>query len=392
MKSRTFRGVILNIIATITVLATFGCSVDEEDISPRNVRVGSLNTPLENMVISWESTSDEDLIKLGYTKNYEMGETTILTRSSDINYYMISDVNANHSLYYSIFDEENQVWGDGYKITTGNSSQDQFSFCFGGDSQQNYDIWGQISNNIPATDFFLFLGDVVQNGNSNSQWNKWFEMGAGFLSRQLVYYTQGNHEAGNTFEKLFTRPDLSDDYYYSFEYKNSIFICLDSEEPEDDDQLGFLENELSLHQDKTWKFVFFHRPFYTEGKHSEEMTPYFGDWWNLFDEYGVDVIMNGHIHNYTRSVPINRNIMDSNGLNIASSYGSNTQQGRLQIISGGLAGDLSDRPGDAWFIEELEVRHHYCRIDILGEQLVLKAIDEDGIVFDEVQIDKRNPL
>ena len=95
------------------------------------------------------------------------------------------------------------------------------------------------------------------------------------------------------------------------------------------------------------------------------MDGYFDTWWKAFDDYGVDMIFNGHTHNYQRTKPINRNISTTSPVDI---YGSLEGMGRCQIVSGGAGVRLNDAadPG-LWWLGKSESKHHFCNIDIDGD-------------------------
>ncbi|MBT3228216.1 MAG: T9SS type A sorting domain-containing protein [Candidatus Marinimicrobia bacterium] len=114
------------------------------------------------------------------------------------------------------------------------------------------------------------------------------------------------------------------------------------------------------------------------------MTAYRDTWWQAFDDYGVDVILGGHVHDYLRSKPINLNV--SNSTSIAE-YGSDTGQGRLQIISGSYGAPLYS-PGTGWFIEENLSTMNYTKFEIDDNVLVMNAYNMVGTLIDNVTLSK----
>jgi len=100
-----------------------------------------------------------------------------------------------------------------------------------------------------------------------------------------------------------------DDFYYSFEYKNSHFIVLSlyhNYQSVSDTQVAFLEAELSKAKNAGKHiFVFAHAPLYTTNWDRHRPTSNWRTYSELFDEYGVDVYFNGHNHSYERSYALN---------------------------------------------------------------------------------------
>ena len=120
------------------------------------------------------------------------------------------------------------------------------------------------------------------------------------------------------------------------------------------------------------------------------MDDYFETWWKAFDDYGVDMIFNGHTHNYQRTKPINRNISTTSPV---ANYGSDEGMGRCQIVSGGAGVHLSLAAVQGlWWLKMSESKHHFCNIDIDGRILTFKAMDANQVVFDVFTIDKRWPI
>src|ERR687889_189262 len=105
--------------------------------------------------------------------------------------------------------------------------------------------------------------------------------------------------------------DLSNTYY-SFDYYNVHFIAMDSMLPYtiNSPQYSFVRNDListSQNPDMKWIIIYFHHPMYTSpSEHSSDLLLR-ETYHPLFDQYGVDLVLQGHNHNYQRSYPITYN-------------------------------------------------------------------------------------
>jgi hypothetical protein len=161
-----------------------------------------------------------------------------------------------------------------------------------------------------------------------------------------------------------------------------LFISLLSEE-DFPLQHTWLLNLLSA-ATKKWKIVFFHKPFFTTDSHASDMASYISTWWKAFDDYGVDVILNGHSHYYLRAKPINLNISTDYEV---SEYGSKWGQGRLQIVAGSYGAPLIPT-GNEWFIEENVSSMNYTKFEIIDNLLKMKAYNMSGTMIDSVSINK----
>jgi hypothetical protein len=95
--------------------------------------------------------------------------------------------------------------------------------------------------------------------------------------------------------------------YYSFDYGNIHYVCLDSQASDrspDGAMLTWLKNDLAATK-QDWIIVFFHHPPYTKGSHDSntekqlvEMRQNAGP---IVEAGGVDLCLTGHSHSYERS-------------------------------------------------------------------------------------------
>jgi hypothetical protein len=81
----------------------------------------------------------------------------------------------------------------------------------------------------------------------------------------------------------------------------------------------------------------------------------------IVERHGVQLVLSGHDHDYQRSVPID---------------------GVTYVVSG--AGSGTRRTGEDDFTAVAYSWHHLVDIAITGDELVLRAVGQDGSVFDEV--------
>ena len=90
--------------------------------------------------------------------------------------------------------------------------------------------------------------------------------------------------------------------WWSKHYGDVLVVGLDSNTPDDPEQLHFLERTLA-ETNATWKIVALHHPPYSAGYQGSDhdardaFTP-------IFDRYGVQLVLSGHDHDYQRSKPI----------------------------------------------------------------------------------------
>ena len=104
---------------------------------------------------------------------------------------------------------------------------------------------------------------------------------------------QGNHDS-SSYAKLFEQPSM----LFAFSAGQSRIILLNTEESYSSNT-QFLENELK-NTKQPWKIVAMHNPLYTSPSNHPEEKELAAKLQPLFDQYGVDLVIYGHNHNYER--------------------------------------------------------------------------------------------
>ncbi len=270
------------------------------------------------------------------------------------------------------------------------NDDDAYFFALVGDSQYSSRspfAWGKIADRVwqDRPNFIVHVGDLVDVGTRKEDWtNHFLSYGNIAMSRYPMYTVLGNHEQdAQLYYDYMVNP--APEYYYTFNYGNAQFFMIDTNRDvkEGSEQYDWLEWELAQSTAK-WKFVIHHHPPYsseendhgdsfkgasTQGTHARNLVP-------LYEAYGVDFCLFGHTHLYERSWPIMEEKI-------------NLKNGVIYINSGGAGGGLEDfDPVRSWFTQELQTGHHYCTFAVFEDNLIFKAIDQNGSVFDMFQMKK----
>jgi hypothetical protein len=171
------------------------------------------------------------------------------------------------------------------------------------------------------TDVWLMLGDNAYLSGTDQQYqDTLFNIYPVSLRTTPLWPTIGNHDVtvggGNyAYLNIFSFPTQGEaggvasgsKHYYSFDYANIHFVCLDSEESgyaPDGAMLTWLEQDLAANTND-WTIAFWHRPPYSFSTHNsdyegpmillrENAVP-------ILERYGVDLVLCGHSHSYERS-------------------------------------------------------------------------------------------
>ena len=236
-----------------------------------------------------------------------------------------------------------------------------------GDGGDRVDATGAAAARIAAGepyDVMLFLGDnVYPDGDPAELPDTVFEPFADVLGGGAeLLAILGNHDVGSGYGDEQMAALGMPGRYWAREFDDVLIIGLDSNEMEDPAQLRFLDDTLDS-TDATWRIIAVHHPPYSAGYQGsslevrETLAPY-------VDRGDVQLVLSGHDHDYQRSVPID---------------------GVTYVVSG--AGSGTRRTGEDDFTAVAYSWHHFLDIAIAGDQLVLRAVGQDGSVFDEVVLD-----
>jgi hypothetical protein len=261
-------------------------------------------------------------------------------------YYLhatIEGLRADTTYYYSVGHDGWDFPGDVSSLgsfTTGSSARQPFTFTAFGDQGVSYDAVGTstlVRTQNPA--FHLHAGDIsyAENGGDGlltdpydpRAWDSFFteiEPAAGAIPWQVAI---GNHEMETWYSPdgyggQYTRFDFPGEsssatppVYYSWTYGNVAFLSLDANDVSYEipanlgysggKQVAWLASTLAaLRKDPSIDFIvayFHHCAYSTCTTHGSEggVRQYFVP---LFDQYSVDLVINGHNHIYERTAPL----------------------------------------------------------------------------------------
>lgn len=160
---------------------------------------------------------------------------------------------------------------------------------------------GVTKANLLRPEFVISVGDLIEGGTSDeAQVDREWEEFEGFLAQLQMpfFFVPGNHDISNPmmarkWNERHGRP------YYHFVYRNTLFLCLNTEDVEPglgDDQIEYVRQVLDDHPQTRWTFVFLHRPLWLY----EENTG-----WSAIESMlrgRRHTVFAGHFHAYTKYV------------------------------------------------------------------------------------------
>lgn len=169
---------------------------------------------------------------------------------------------------------------------------------------------------------------------------------------------------------------------------------------------------MTLHPDTDWIVVFYHNLGYagspSDGPNGHRSIIKYHE---LFEKYGVDVVLQGHLHNYQRTYPLKYNEGSSREPMIASTEKYNyhsssnstntptpssnatntTAGGQIYLIVGTGGASFSPLEGQSpYVIYQQDVNYGFLNIDVTnkGKTFTGKFFATDGTIKDQFTIDK----
>lgn len=297
----------------------------------------------------------------------------------------------------------------------------------------------RVSSRSPAG--ILHTGDMFYGNAENGQLEShFFGPYRELMAKSCMFPCMGNEDFVHDFliEGHFTLDGAgagTQARHYAFDFGPARVVVLDTEQlysgfivpslagtPADSSQLEWLCAQLSAAQaiDTPWLIVVCHVPPFTIGAHAGDakvheiralLSPY-------FTEYGVDLVLSGHDHNYQRSWPIRSENpfectvpfvspypssacwpggVDCYSFDVVPREGYQHLDGTIYVVAG-AGGQIGHPipPGSiaTWDTEFSAVQYagvqsgSFVMLEMTPVALDLKAFDEDGNEIDSVRVGK----
>ena len=379
-----------------------------------NVRQVITKDSATSRTIMWQSLSEEKDAFVEY-KSSSHGKTLIQKerindkftdngKTSFVHTVTLQNLQPGTEYEYRLgHGESRSQW---YKFTTANGNKYK-ALIFPDSQSADYKTWENVA--MPAwkknqdAKFFMMMGDLVDNGEHDYQWNEWFSRIEPMITRIPVAPTLGNHETYTMdwkvrmplaylhhFQLPGGVPQKYQNQFYSFDYGDVHFVVLNNLMWEMNqfqpnmlaDQRAWFRKDMEQTK-KKWKVVLMHRDiilyeFNRPGSHPERFDDEGVAFMPLFDRYGVDVVLTGHLHTYRNRGHIYNYRRDS--------------RGPLYLLTG-VAGDVQSKnlwkhsPYDVATAPKPETSN-YMVMEAEENQLKFSCYLPDGTKVDEAVVKK----
>jgi hypothetical protein len=243
-------------------------------------------------------------------------------------------------------------------------------------------------------DFAILTGDIIYNNGEPQNFTPYyFDIYRPTLKRIPFYPALGNHDCyydnGASYvatDSLPTNYATEPERAYSFDYGNAHFAAIEvinenvSPKPA---QIAWLDADLAA-STKTWKFVYFHVPAYSNGGGHGGDAAIAAALEPVFTARGVDIVFQGHNHFYTRTYPI------SGGAVVDQSQDPDyfNPHGPIYVVAGGGGRALYTLTPLSSLEATSKYLFHTAVVDVDGDSLMLRGVAMDGTVFDTMTLKK----
>lgn len=226
-----------------------------------------------------------------------------------------------------------------FDVQTAPNSFEPFTFFYVGDIQNDISpyaarIFRNMTTHFPDARFIMHAGDLVWSRGDDDTWGEWYDSGSWLFRKIPSIMATGNSDHHrwtlepidrrmvfpqwhSTFNLPQNGPENMENVTYYVDYPGIRLISLYSnfESIADDREIYITPDiqvtpemaeaqtrwleEVLANNSQPWTAVTYHHPVYTarEDRENEWLR---NSWLPLFEEYGVDLVLQGHDHLYSR--------------------------------------------------------------------------------------------
>lgn len=252
-----------------------------------------------------------------------------------------------------------------YTFRTAPGSEDSVTIVAYGDSRGVWDDWRNASRVARAIEqesvhVVINTGDLVASGGEEEQWIRFFQV-ASFTHNATLYPAVGNHDLPvSNLRRFFSLPH--NERWYVVDHGLCHLVVLDSTLPHGLSLSQYLWLLSAARTEKPWTVVAFHHPPYSSGAHGDTLHTRLL-WAPLFRMQGVDLVLNGHDHDYEHLIV----------------------QGLHYVVTGGGGAPLRPVDSGQW-TQQAHSAYHYCRVTASDSALTVEVREPDGNFLDQFTV------
>jgi hypothetical protein len=365
------------------------------DPTPFQVHLGLAGDPKTTMVINWRTRDEmtrastvrfaagDALPESALTQIHEglvfRYETTGVTVPPRVHEAHLCGLTADTIYSYQVGSEGH--WSPVYSFRTAPditvTPDAEVRYAFVGDSREGYDVWQQMVDQFSTrgANLVLFSGDAVTVGLEQREWETFFDRAEPLFARVPVVSAHGNHDVNSVnYYSLFAMPGNEESF--GFDYGWAHITVLNDTPGMNSDITGAVKDalraDLEASEGARWKIVMHHKPPYSSStRHGTDDTLQ-REWTPLYDQHGVDLVLNGHDHDYEVTRPLVWDPALMSGRVVADN-----SMGTVYVVCGGAGAELYGNGTDFW-TEYSESTYSAAIVTVLRDRMTLEAFRQDG--------------
>ena len=404
MSYRSFVLVALVVFASVTVAQQYG----PQD-PPQRVVLNITPDPATSIAVTWRNLGEYPDGKVQIAKASDWTDMAkearmVVAQKEGISYrkntpdfhYSAVVTGLQPDVLYAYRVGHDSVWSGWAQFKTAKPGPAPFTFAYFGDPQYDHvrycaRVFQETFRTSPESRFWLFVGDMIGDPQYDSLWSEQFTS-FGFIPTVTPFVmVPGNHEypkpkGTETQKELvpywrahYTLPENGvkglEETSYSFDYQGVRFIMINGNEKLSE-QAEWTESLLAKNP-CTWTVVAMHQPLYSMGRERDDRKTR-DAFLPLLDKYGVDLVLTGHDHVYSRSHKLKNNAVVPPG-----------EKGTVYVVSVSGSKDyplhLKYQNLMAKTAEKVQL---FQTITVDGNKLIYKCHTATGSLFDSFELKK----
>lgn len=340
--------------------------------------------------------------------------SAVKTDLGPVHYHAVNLTDLQPGTLYVYRAGDRTNWTPWTHFRTADEKPAPFTFIYFGDAQNDIrSHWSRVFReafaDAPRAAFMLHAGDLVNRGNIDAEWGEWHSAGGWVNASIPTIAIPGNHEYDvdrtvplpkdpdeqkklpkrlmTGWKERFEYPEngpeefqseLAETAYY-FDYQGMRLVGLNSME-NFDVQAKWLRTVLANNPCR-WTVVTHHHPVFSvsDGRDNVELR---AAWQPIYDEFKVDLVLQGHDHTYGRS-DLRR--FAPNVVGGATARAG--EFGTMYVVS--VSGPKMYKANKTPFVRRAENTQLYQVITVQGDQLIYQAKTATGKLYDAFTLVKR---
>ena len=372
------------------------------DPTPKLLHVDVAHDPSKDMAILWRTNDEQTLATTvqfgengqldqsqdGLTFVYDL-ESPLASGATSVRMHEthLCGLKADTEYSYRVGGKagSQESWSPVYTFRTApdraQSPNAQLVVLVIGDTRGGYATWGQMLDTAfkqSPPDLILFSGDMTTLGPIQDDWDQWFQSAEAHLPQAPLVVAHGNHEVSSiNFFSQFAMP--ADEQNFGFDF-GPIHLSVANDTPTVANDLSgsiaqMLDANIKAGMGAPWSLVMHHKAEFTAamGPHPMDQMPVRAAFEPLIDAGLVDLVLNGHDHDYERSKPLRA--------------GQVTVGGTVFVVVGSAGADLYPN-GSGFWTQKSEMTNSFAILRVRKGDLKFDAYRADGSPLDSFELMK----